>query len=103
MKTTKRCPSHPGRVLKELYLDELGVTVTELSARIGVSRKAVSAIVNGHKSVTPEMALRLSRALGTTPEIWLNLQMNHDLWIVARNVREKISCVAPISVKHAFA
>ena len=102
MKTTTRGPSHPGRILKELFLDELGVTVTEFLARIGVSRKAVSAIVNGRKSVTPEMGLRFARALGTTPEIWLKLQMNHDLWIAERKAGEKISCVAPISVKHAF-
>jgi addiction module HigA family antidote len=63
----------------------LGVSNTELAKVLGVSRKAVSNIVNEHKSVTPEMALRLSRALpNTSPEFWLNLQKNYDLWHAAR-------------------
>jgi addiction module HigA family antidote len=81
-----RPPAHPGRILKNLYLVPLGVSNTELARRLGVSRKAVSSIVNEHKSVTPEMSLRLSRAFpNTSPEFWLNLQKNHDLWHAARD------------------
>jgi addiction module HigA family antidote len=77
----KRCPAHPGRILKNLYLTPLKITITDLAKRLGVSRKAVSALVNEHKSVTPEMALRLSKAFpNSTPESWLNLQRNYDLW-----------------------
>ncbi len=74
------CPSRPGEVLKELYLDALHVTISDFAERIGVSRKAVSMIVNKRKSITPEMALRISKALNTSPDLWLNLQRNHDLW-----------------------
>jgi addiction module HigA family antidote len=81
-----RAPAHPGRILKNLYLVPLGVSNTELARRLGVSRKAISSIVNEHKSVTPEMALRLSRAFpNSSPEFWLNLQKNHDLWHAARD------------------
>ena len=77
----KRCPAHPGRILKNLYLRTLKITITDLAKRLGVSRKAVSALINEHKSVTPEMALRLSKAFpNSTPESWLNLQRNYDLW-----------------------
>ncbi len=74
------CPSHPGAVLKGLYLDELGVTIGDFARSLGVSRKAVSMIVNERKSVTPEMALRFAKALDTAPRLWINLQSNYDLW-----------------------
>lgn len=76
------CPAHPGEVLKGLYLDELPITIGEFARRIGVSRKALSMIVNGRKSITPEMALRLSKALNTDPQLWLGMQANYDTWQV---------------------
>jgi antitoxin HigA-1 len=89
MRTRNRPPAHPGRILKNLYLSPLGVSNTELAHALGVSRKAISNIVNEHKSVTPEMALRLSRAFpNTTPEFWLNLQKNYDLWHAAHDSLE---------------
>ncbi|WP_455780003.1 HigA family addiction module antitoxin [Desulfovibrio piger] len=75
-----RKPALPGEILKEMYLDPLGLTITDFAGRIGVSRKTVSAIVNGHSPVTVDMALRLSRAFSTTPDLWLNLQRAVDLW-----------------------
>lgn len=82
MRERKRKPSHPGKVLKGLYLTPLSLTITELAENIGVSRKAISKIVNERKSVTPEMAIRLARFFDTTPDVWLNLQKNFDLWQV---------------------
>ena len=80
MKKRKRAPNHPGGILKRLYLAPMEITVSELSKRIGVSRKTVSKLVNEGGSVTPDMALRLSRAFNTTPNLWLTLQKNYDLW-----------------------
>ena len=89
MRDRKRCPAHPGRILRNLYLTPLGITNTEFAKIIGVSRKAISSIVNEHKSVTPEMVLRLSRAFpNSSPESWLNLQKNYDLWNVAHKSNE---------------
>ena len=86
MRIRTRPPTHPGRVLRELYLSPLRISNTQLAEALGVSRKAISYIVNEHKSVTPEMALRLSRAFpNTSAEFWLNLQRNYDLWQVAQN------------------
>jgi len=67
-------------ILKRLYLDSLKISNAHLADCIGVSRKTISKIVNGRGSVTPEMALRLSRAFNTSPELWLNIQVSYDLW-----------------------
>jgi len=80
MRTRKRPPTHPGRILREDYLLPLDLSVTKLAMHLGVSRKTLSRILNEHASITPEMALRLSRAFQTTPGLWLNLQQAYDLW-----------------------
>ena len=77
----KRKPTHPGNILKEDYLIPLEISVTDMAMKLGVSRKTLSKILNEKGAVTPDMALRLSRAFDTTPELWLNLQKNHELWI----------------------
>ena len=79
MEQTRR-PSHPGKVLKGLYLEPLGLTISATAARLGISRKTLSTIVNGRGPVTIDVAMRLSRAFGTSPELWLNLQQGYDLW-----------------------
>ncbi len=84
MRMRKRPPTHPGGILKRHYLEPLSLTISELAKILGVSRKTLSKIVNEHGSITPEMALRLSKALNTTPELWLNLQQNYDLWHVSQ-------------------
>ena len=84
MNKRERCPKHPGYILKTLYLQPLDITISHFAEQVGVSRKTISAIVNARKSVTPEMALRLSQAFpNTTPESWLTLQRNYDLWQAA--------------------
>jgi addiction module HigA family antidote len=75
-----RKPTHPGEIVKYDYMEPLALSVTALSSRLGVSRKTLSAIVNERAGVTPDMALRLSRAFNTSPELWLNLQRGYDLW-----------------------
>lgn len=87
MRTRKRPPLHPGRILYHNYLEPLDISVTKMAEILGVSRKTLSNIVNEHKSVTPEMALRLSKALNTTPDLWLNLQKNYDLWRTAHETQ----------------
>jgi addiction module HigA family antidote len=72
-------------VLRELCLRPLGVTVTDAAIALGVSRKTLSAILNGRSGISPEMAIRLSVAFNTTPESWLNQQVQYDLWHADRN------------------
>lgn len=73
-------PPHPGEVLKCLYLEPLQLSVTEAAMGMQISRSSLSAIVNGHAAITPEMALRFSKAFDTTPNSWLNMQQQYDLW-----------------------
>jgi addiction module HigA family antidote len=73
-------PPHPGEVLRGLYLEPLGLTVTEAARRLDVTRKTLSELVNGRAGVSPEMALRIGAATKTTPESWLNMQTYYDLW-----------------------
>ena len=80
MRKKLRCPTHPGGILRRHYMEPLSMTVSGLAAVLGVSRKTLSEIVNEHASITPDMALRLSKAFKTTPELWLNMQRNYDLW-----------------------
>ncbi len=82
-------PPHPGEVIKGLCLEPLELSVTEAAEGLGVSRKTLSAILNGHAGISPEMALRLSIAFETSPESWLNQQTQYDLW-VAKKAKKKL-------------
>lgn len=75
-------PPHPGEVLRTLCLEPLGLSVTKAAKALGVSRKTLSSILNGRAGISPEMAVRLSIALDTTAESWLNQQSQYDLWQV---------------------
>lgn len=76
----KRKPSHPGLILKLHYMEPLKLTVTQVAKALGVSRKTLSQIINGRASVTADVALKLSKAFDTSPELWMNLQQNYTLW-----------------------
>ena len=73
-------PAHPGEVIKELCLEPLGLTVTEAAKALGVHRKTLSELLNGKSGISPEMAIRLSKAFNTTAESWLIQQAQYDLW-----------------------
>ena len=88
--TTKRIPTHPGKILKEDVLIPLGITVTEAAKDLKVSRKTLSEFVNEKSSLSPEMALRIAKATDTSPESWLKMQMKRDLWEAEHNFNAKI-------------
>lgn len=77
-------PPHPGEIIREQCLAPLNLTVTDAAKGLGVTRKALSELLNGHSGISPEMAVRLSRAFGSTPETWLRLQLQFDLAKVER-------------------
>ena len=81
-------PPHPGKVLWQLCLEPLGITVTKMAEALGVSRKTLSAILNERAGISPEMAVRLSIAFGTSSESWLNQQVQYDLWQAEQHRRE---------------
>jgi addiction module HigA family antidote len=82
-------PPHPGEIIRELYLNPLGLSVTEAAKALGVSRKALSELLNGRAGISAEMALRLSLAFSTSVELWLNHQTQYDLWKL-RSLRKKL-------------
>lgn len=79
-------PPHPGEFITEIYLDPHGISGRELAAKLDVAPSTLSRILNGSSRVTPEMALRLSKSLGRTPESWLLMQDSHDLWQARQRV-----------------
>lgn len=79
-------PPHPGEILRELCLEPLDLSVTRAAEALGVSRKTLSAILNGRAGISPEMAIRLSKAFGTSAESWLNQQMQFDLWVAEQRL-----------------
>ena len=86
---TNRAPTTVVEMLKEEVIKPLGLTQQEFANALGVDRPAVNAILNGRRAITPEMALRLARVLRTSPELWLNLQMQADLYAARRSPRAK--------------
>ncbi len=87
-------PMHPGKVLKELYLDPLNKGAIAMARRLGVPRTRIERLVKGATGMTPGTALRLARALNTTPAYWMNLQTNHDMAATAKNV--DVSDIEPL-------
>ncbi len=81
-------PPHPGEILKIDYLSPLNLTITEVAKGLGIARKNLSAIINGHTGISPEMAIRLSKAFNTTPDLWMNMQKEYDLWKIKQKENE---------------
>jgi addiction module HigA family antidote len=80
MKMEMHNPAHPGEVVREACLKPLGLTVTAAAEGLGVTRKTLSDLLNGHSGVSPNMSIRLEKAGWSTAEAWLRMQMNFDLW-----------------------
>ena len=72
-------PPHPGRIVRQECIEPLGLTVTEAARALGVTRQALNNVVNFKAGISPEMAIRLSKAFGSSPEVWLGMQMAYDL------------------------
>ena len=81
-------PPHPGEVIKGLWLEPMNLSITDTSKALGISRKTLSKIINGKGSITPEMAVRLSIALGASPESWMGHHVAYDLWQVEQHKSE---------------
>ena len=82
-------PPHPGEFLTDVYLEPNGISGRELADKLDVAASTLSRILKGGSRVTPEMALRLSKAIGRTPESWLTMQDAHDLWVARKHVNLK--------------
>ena len=88
-------PPHPGRVVRQECLEPLGLTVTQAARSLGVTRQALNNLVNGRAGISPEMSIRLSKAFGSSPEVWLGMQMEYDLAEAEKNADQiKVEKVA---------
>jgi addiction module HigA family antidote len=89
-------PTHPGEMLREDFMPDYGLSVPSIAKALGVSRQTVNELLRERRAVSPEMALRLSRLFGNTPEFWLNAQRAIDLWEAARAARRKLERISPL-------
>ena len=87
----KRRPTHPGEMLREDFLPDFGLTVSALAEAIGVSRQSVNELLRERRAVSPEMALRLGRLFGNSPEFWMNAQRAVDLWDAAKALKKEMA------------
>jgi addiction module HigA family antidote len=94
----ERRPIHPGEILREEFLPQYELTVTALAEAVGVSRQSVNELLREKRALSPEMALRLGKLFGNTPEFWLNLQRNVDLWDAVRALKREIDHIRPLRV-----
>jgi addiction module HigA family antidote len=92
----KRRPTHPGEMLREDFMADYGLTVSRLAEAVGVSRQSINELLGGRRSLSPEMALRLARLFGNSPEFWLNAQRAVDLWSAAQAIKKDITRIKPL-------
>jgi len=92
----RRRPTHPGEMLREDFLPDYGLTVAGLADALGVSRQTVNELLRERRSLSPEMALRLSRLFGNAPEFWLNAQRAVDLWDAAQAIKADVERIKPL-------
>jgi antitoxin HigA-1 len=90
-------PTHPGAMLREDFLPDYGLTVSSFAKAIGVSRQTINELLRERRAVSPEMALRLARLFGNSPEFWLNAQRAVDLWDAAKTAKDKIERITPLT------
>ena len=95
-KPTNRAPFHPGVLLKDLYLDEMGISQADFARHLGCTASKVNEIIRGKRGITPAMAIDLGAAFGTEPEFWLRAQMEWDLY---EESKKHSRALAPISAK----
>ena len=99
---TNRVPTHPGVMLREEFLDPLGITQRELSNGILVPYQRVNEIINKKRGITPDTALRLAKFFGNTPGFWMNLQLRFDLYQAQKSDSEDIKKIKTLKVDHAL-
>jgi addiction module HigA family antidote len=92
----KRRPTHPGEMLREDFLPDYGLTVSALADALGVSRQSINELLRERRAVSPEMALRLARLFGNSPEFWLNAQRAVDLWDAAQTIKRDVARIRPL-------
>ena len=89
-------PTHPGEMLREDFMPDYGLTTASLAEALGVTRQTINELLRNRRSVTPAMALRLSRLFGNSPEFWLNAQHSFDLWESEKSHQKELNQIHPL-------
>lgn len=93
----QRKPTHPGEMLREDFMPDYGLSVAALAEAIGVSRQTVNDLLRERRGLSPEMALRLARLFGNSPQFWLNAQQAVDLWSANVSIRDEVERIKPLT------
>lgn len=96
-----RQPTHPGEILRYEYLEELNMTQQQLADSIGITRVRINEIILGKRSVTPDTAFRLAKFFNTTPEFWIGLQTNYDMWNTLQKRNKDYDMIRPLNMEVA--
>jgi antitoxin HigA-1 len=91
-----RQPTHPGEIIRYEYLDELNMTQQQLADSIGITRVRINEIILGKRSITPDTAFRLAKLFNTTPEFWIGLQTNFDMWNTLQKRKKEYETIQPL-------
>ena len=91
-----RQPTHPGEIIRYEYLDELNMTQQQLADSIGITRVRINEIILGKRSITPDTAFRLAKLFNTTPEFWIGLQTNFDMWNTLQKRKKEYETIKPL-------
>ncbi|MGA1198582.1 MAG: HigA family addiction module antitoxin [Candidatus Latescibacterota bacterium] len=98
----KRSPIHPGEILREDILPALGLSVSEIARRLGVSRQQLHRVLAGTHPITIEMALRIGKLAGQGPDLWLRMQQRYDLWHTEHRLKDDLKRIEPIEIASAI-
>lgn len=98
VRAMRRRPTHPGEMLREDFMPDYGLTVTSLAEAAGVSRQSVNELLRERRALSPEMAIRLARLFGNSPEFWLDAQRAVDLWDAAQKLKGEVGRIKPLRV-----
>ena len=89
-------PLHPGVIIKDILIDGTGLSISDAANRLGITRTTLSRLLNQHAGISPEMALRLSKLLNTSIDMWVNLQSQYDIWNVVQKHTSNINNIVPL-------
>ncbi len=96
-----RQPTHPGEILRYEYLEELNMTQQKLADAIGITRVRINEIILGKRAITPDTAFRLAKFFNTTPEFWIGLQTNYDMWNTLQKRKQEYETIHPLKIQVA--
>jgi addiction module HigA family antidote len=97
----KREPTHPGDILKQEFMEPLGISQTKLAKDLNTTFRTINEIINHKRGISPEMAVRLAKYFGTSEELWLNLQIQYDLYKVKKKKKEALRYIRPYAELHS--